>query len=547
MTNRTMAFHLHEGKQIGRLGNFISTVQTNQSITVKELQRDLANACGLIIQLNDENEELVQNLVGLNRENTELMARLEIEVSKNGNLALQVKILQEKRRKSDLHSTAKLDHTQLPKHTRPFAQHLTKKALMGSVKSVTEKGTRSQSIGRLGYNIIQSDQVTKPTPDKSGDKSCETYGHKHRKDPVLQVRNISQSIPGNEDIDQRIISRNFFMKHQSFVACHSSTGSLMERLSSRHRSSSTTLLSRTYSKRLSSSSFNNLSLVSQRNHSFCTVSRKNSFGSVSRKYDSSADFEFFHPHSPLAIVPLKNLKNEAWCYHSSSLNSGSNGASPDSIAPNRMPSTTDTWTASFSNSKFHQFRESTSSSRNALSNDANRSATSGSFHLDFDNDGTCLRRKPSCSSMIQSDWCSSLSSLTYNTFNRNSLDYNSEHLDYGTKNTSSVKSTQIPNNRRSSFTSSACKTFDRSSLDYCDEHLDFGTDDTGSVESTADFDSRNRNNSKTGRGADNGRFLKGILGRSTQERRKSGTDLLVGFHSRRRSITLRSLLPLLDV
>jgi hypothetical protein len=247
-------------------------------------------------------------------------------------------------------------------------------------------------------------------------------------------------------------------------------------------------------------------------------------------------------------VPLKDEKNEAWCNHSSSLKSSRNDASPDSIAPNHMPSTTDTWTASLSNSNFYQSTESISSSRNALvSNDANRGATAGSFHLDFADDGTCLRRKPSCSSLIQSDWCSSLSSLTYNAFNRNALDYNSEHLDYGTTNTRSVKSSLMPNGRRSSFTSSACKTFDRRSLDYYDEHLDFGTDDTGSVESTADFNSRNKNNSKTGRGADNGRFLKGILGRSTQERRKSGTDLLVDFHSRRRSITLRSLLPLLDV
>lgn len=495
MVDRIMAVRSFEGKHLDRLSNIIRILQTDNSITVHGLQRDLANAYELISQLNDENEELVQNLISLNRENTELMERLEIEASRNDNLALQVNSLQKKSHKPDLlHSTATMNHTLCLKHNR----------------------------GGLG--CIERDQISKESPEKSGDNGL--YGHKYtqgKASPLLQVRKISRSIPGGEAIDQCITSRNLFMKHQSFVACHSSTDS-MERLSLRSRSFS---------------SFNTLSLVCQRNSSFCSGSRKHSQVpfAISRHH-SSADFEPHYSHSPLALVPLKPIINEAWCNPSSSSKSSSNGARPDNVASNRMKSIADACTTSLSNSKLYQSIESTSSSHNAPSSVANRSTTIGNFHLDFVNNGTFLRRKPSCRSLIQSGWCSSLSSLTNNTFNRSTLDYSSEHLDYGTDDTTAVNSSLMPSDRRSSLSSSACKTFDRSSLDYCDDHLDFGTDDTVSVKSTANFEASNTNSSKTGRSV-----LKGILGRSTQERRKSGTDLLVGFHSRRRSITLRSLVP----
>lgn len=490
-----MAVRSYEEKQQDRLSNMIRILQTDNSITVHGLKRDLANAYELISQLNDENEELVQNLVSLNRENTELMARLEIEASRSDNLALQVKFLQKKSHKPDLrHNTATLNHTQCLKYNR----------------------------GDLGS--IQYDQISKKSDDNG------LYGHKYTQgkvSPLLQARMISRSIPGGEAIDQCITSRKLFMKHQSFVACHSSTDS-MERLSLRSRSFS---------------SFNTLSLVCQRNRSFCNGSRKHSEVpfAISRHH-ASADFELHYSHSPLALVPLKPIINEAWCNRSSSSKSVSNGARPDSVASNRMTSIADTCTASLGNSKLHQSTESNSLSHNAPSSDANLSTTIGNFHLDFVDNGKFLRRKPSCRSLIQSGWCPSLSSLTTNAFNRSALDYSSEHLDYGTDDTTAVNSSLMPGDRRSSISSSACKTFDRSSLDYCDDHLDFGTDDTVSAKSTTNFESSNTNSSKPGRSV-----LKGIFGRSTEERRKTGTDLLVGFRSRRRTITLRSLVPLLDV
>jgi hypothetical protein len=73
-------------------------------------------------------------------------------------------------------------------------------------------------------------------------------------------------------------------------------------------------------------------------------------------------------------------------------------------------------------------------------------------------------------------------------------------------------------------------------MNYSDKHLDFGTDDMNSVVTTRSNVITSEDCS-TGCGSSKGGGykIKGILSRSTQSRRNSGAERLVGFGDRRPS------------
>jgi hypothetical protein len=527
-----MTVHIPQGREIDRLSNIILSLQTNHASLVEGLQRDIANAHKLIAELNIENEELVRDVICLSHENADLMACLETETSKNDTLLLQIKCLLDERYKFGLQEVATNEIKDL-EPSSPLRQEQTSTATeklcttIGIVKSSTKDFNFTANTATFNLRLNQG-----------GDGGGRVSGHniiRVLNEPIqrrisLPLPNSKRTLegrPGKDFFDECIMSRNDFTKCCSSSGCSQfPRSSLTTHLSKRQRSFSSNILSRTHSKKSRSFSDNNLNYVVTRNHSFCNTSTHSStipFVKSGRNVNFNFDHQYWSywtwpglPTHNSTREPLTSVNTSARykvavrgpSYQCATSNGSSLCATiddPHLDCLQSSQSTKETWTASSSNSTLHQEARRTSSFSSALSNDINRTETVDDFHLDFAGGDTCRGLKnivapPLSHSILPTSWQSSLSSLT---------NQSGGYAAFGTR-----------------------------AVDYSDEHLDFGTDDTSSAVTSTTINA-NDNKDKTGYGTDCGGSiggkLKGIFGRSTQARRTSGAELLVGFGARRHS------------